>query len=432
MISSRVSLSVLPFWVALILGGGSLVLYMTFAALSRMAASDEDGGTHDFNLGIPHGQSYRQLFAISMAAAGTPLSTVVAFFFIYGPRYGIQLFWCPIFFAAGILIMYWVYCRASENGYFSQGSSYRGYVYGGLLPFMGKQLSGSEGVGSLILVICSLPLLGLLTLEVFFGIQLIDFLYSGAAAAFDVSGSVTPGAIAPWKTFCMFALFVGLLFGYVFVGGFRAVLRSDVWQYKIVQSAVVISLVTFLGLFLQRRVNAHWSTLWPRSFGGTEGLVGFYVPVVFVNLVLPLGLVSSWQRFRAFEYVHLDMRAAVISGLKKTVLLWTGLITVALSFALFAIRGAGAAGEPKTLGAVLEGLRFFGGDWCEFFVFPMLIVAGLSSMYSCSDTCVSALLYLIEYSRRGGEKTQSYGGCPATTISQWHPFSSRFFVPFGS
>jgi hypothetical protein len=127
--------------------------------------------------------------------------------------------------------------------------------------------------------------------------------------------------------------------------------------------------------------------------------------VFFVNLVLPVGLISSWQRFRAFDLAAIDIRPALLSGLKRIVSLWVGLIAVALCFAVF---GVGVGDKLSTLFDALQ-LR---GEWWRFFIFPILTVAALSAMYSCSDTCVSALLYLIEYSASEKLEKQSEGRLP--------------------
>jgi hypothetical protein len=58
---SPTSTSVLPFWVALALGVGSLLCYLTFAALARLASDGEEQGVVAFNLGLPSGQNYPQL-----------------------------------------------------------------------------------------------------------------------------------------------------------------------------------------------------------------------------------------------------------------------------------------------------------------------------------------------------------------------------------
>jgi hypothetical protein len=118
----------LPFWIALFFGIGSLICYLTLAIFTRLASDQHEKGSHDFNLGVPQGQDYSDLFGISLAAAGTPLSTVVAFFFMTGGVFGARLFLCPVFFAAGVWLLYWVYMRARQNGYFSphEGGQPRG------------------------------------------------------------------------------------------------------------------------------------------------------------------------------------------------------------------------------------------------------------------------------------------------------------------
>ncbi|HTS49735.1 MAG TPA: hypothetical protein VMH05_17415 [Bryobacteraceae bacterium] len=418
-------MSVFPFWVALALGVGSLLCYLTFAALVRTSSDDEGPKTRIFNLGLPPGQDYRQLFGISIAAAGTPLSTVVAFFFLNGGTLGARMFVCPLFFSVGIYASFWVYCQARTNGYFQTEHS-RGRE--ALIPYLCRQLTGSTALGRFVLVLCTLPLLGLLTLEVAFGTHIIRYIAKGA---FPSAPGAPNGLSAGVIGFLVFTMFMILLLGYVFVGGFRAVLRSDVWQYKLICTAVVATLASLilfsLNNYSQLQWKLHWDLLWPHLTGNP---LRFYVPFVFVNLILPIGLASSWQRYCAFDAVGIDMQSALISGLKRTISLWLGLIAVALGFATFGFS------KGDTLSALFNGIQAR-GDWWQVFLFPLLAVAALSAMYSCSDTCVSALLYVIDYAEPEGGEKQTQRRLPrryywamalifSATLASYWALSSRY------
>jgi hypothetical protein len=389
------SRSALPYWVALFLGIGSLLCYLTLAWFARRPSDDDENPRHDFNLGVPKGQDCSQLFATSLAAAGTPLSTVIAFFIMTAGTFGVRLLLCPLFFTLGVWLMYWVYVRTKNNGYFEQGTSDM-YGHAGLLPVLGFQLTGSVKIGHILLVLCALPLLGLLTLEIAFGIQVIQYIATGAL------GNIQATTLS--SAFGIFAIFVVLLLSYVFLGGFRAVIRSDVWQYKLLQAGIILTLGTLILWYVQRPIKPGWAVLWPSQKSST--LVGFYVPVVFVNLILPLGLVSSWQRFRAFDFVKTPISSAIWSGLAKTVILWCGLIVLSICAAALTI------GPENSLPAFFDGIQAE-GDFAQLFIFPLLVVAVLSAMYSCSDTCVSALLYLNEYRKPTGTAKSKANGLPA-------------------
>jgi hypothetical protein len=213
----------------------------------------------------------------------------------------------------------------------------------------------------------------------------------------QVLGYLTRGVLqfndqSSWQPFVVFATFVMLLLGYVFIGGFRAVLASDVWQYKILQSSLLITVGTFLLPVIDHRTQLDWQILWKDP---GQGMAGFYFPVVLVNLIAPLGLGSSWQRFRAFGQVGVDFKRAVTHAIIRTSLLWSALITASLCLALLATQKQGPPRIHSLIGAFSAVQNY--SEWCQYVIFPLLLLAALSAMYSTSDTCVSALLYLIAY-----------------------------------
>jgi hypothetical protein len=370
-----------PFWIGLFCAVGSLLVYFIGAILARLNLDENVRSSRVFNLGLPAVRNYEDLFGISIAAASCPLSTVFFLFFTTGRSYGIRLFLCPIMFGLGTLLMFWVYRKTDEAGYFVQRDQSSEELVG-LIPYLVERLSGSSFIGRTFLALCILPMIGLLSLEIGVGTHVIGYITSGTLH-FAASGD---------RQLLVFVLFVLLLLGYVFVGGFRAVIASDIWQYKIIMVAVLISLSTFLITLSHQASSVKWNTLW---FTSTNNFAGFYVQIFVVNLIAPVGLATSWQRFRAFSRVQADLSLGIRAALRKTVLLWGGLIATSLCIVLLATNSTRTFADTS-LSDVFTFIQQ-SGDWCQFLVFPLLLVGALSAMYSTSDTCVSALLYLLEY-----------------------------------
>lgn len=379
------NISNFSFWFALILSIGSLIFYLSGAIWNRLTREKTEDQRYDFNLGLPKIGNYENLFAISLVAAGTSLSTVFVFFLTAGSLFGWWLFLCPVLFALGNWVMFKVYMRTANNNYFAmKDTSFD--VASGLVPYLGQRLTGSIKVGWLLILFSLFNLLSVLVLELIVSVEVIGYLYTHAFQA----------TISSYGEFLLFVIFVVLLLGYVFVGGFRAVVTSDVWQIKTMKWAIVFTIVSIF-IFGLRSVQAplDWRIL--SKTPPFIVLAGFVINVILANLLAPLSQEVSWQRFRAFTHMnHFKIEKAIGLSILNSILLWIGLIFVAFSLQLVI---APKSNVLNSMSSVLEALRTLNDWWFPLFIFPVMTVAALSAMYSTADTCVSALLYLIEYSR---------------------------------
>jgi hypothetical protein len=376
-------MSQFPYWFALFLTGGSLLTYLLGALISRYM----DKGvrtSRSFNLAVPSKQNPETLFAISLAAAQTTFSTVFVVFLTDTSKLGFHLFYCPVAFAAGNWFMLWVYRQLAERGYMD-GSS-----VSGLVPYFIYKLTNNSAISYCVLAVCIVPVIAVLGLELHYGIEFLDYL--GVHALPVASEPASPGpAYSTLISFLIFTAFMVLLLGYVFVGGFRAVVASDIWQFRIM--AVTLSL-TFasvaLSLISQRR-NLIWANM-----AHTSGLdvLKFYLSVSIINLFQPLCFATTWQRLRAFRDTPIDFSVAVRRAIVNVAFLWTLLIGIGIGLRLISQPSAG----KQDLAAVLNHMLGL-SPWFKFFVFPLMTMAGFSGMFSSSDTCISALLYLTEAGR---------------------------------
>lgn len=377
---------VFPYWFAILLAGGTLTFYL-FSALwnrSQIETPDERTAEEDFNLGLPDYGEKESLFAIALVAAGTSLSTVFVFFLTAGSLFGLWLLLCPVMFLAGNVLMFAVYRRIKAHGYFDEHPS--GLIgASGLVPYLAVRLTGSRGVGYGVLLLSAINLIAVLVLELVVGVDVISYLVDKAA------GTLVDSAVQ----FGMFAVAVSLLLGYVYVGGFRAVVASDVWQMKLMTVAVFF---TAIGLGWTVLSSPHTGTSLSSLTGPAWGpmLWTFILNVVLGNMLVPMSQESSWQRFRAFSTgAAVNEQRALTKSLSRAAWLWFGLIFT--SFLLLFALPPGAAGKLASMSGVLEEIRRIDDALFPLFLFPLMVVAGLSAMFSTADTCVSAILYLLEF-----------------------------------
>jgi len=287
-------------------------------------------------------------------------------------------------FLLGNVAMFAVFRRIRAQGYFDEADR---TVVGasGLVPFIVCRLTGSKGVGYGVLLLSLINLLSVLVLELVVGVDVLTYLADHAAGT-AVSGSTQ---------FTIFAVSIGLLLSYVYIGGFRAVVASDVWQMKLMRVAIAITAIALAWAWV---AGPHDATHTPSLGGPPWGLVlgGFVLNVILANLFVPMAQESSWQRFRAFSFAGaMNEGKALRRSLWSAGLLWTGLI--ATSFLLLFVLPKDSASKLTSMSAVLEQMKGIDDSIFPLLIFPLMVVAGLSAMFSTADTCVSALLYLLEF-----------------------------------
>lgn len=406
------------FWFALILSIGSLVFYLSIALWNRIIRRGIEDQRFDFNLGLPRVGSPERLFSIALVAAGTSLSTVFVFFLTAGSMFGWWMILSPIMFAVGNLVMFRVYNRIHDRGYFEESNRKLSGITG-LVPYLGQALTGNNSVGWLLALLSLLNLLAVLVLELIVGVEVLSYL---ASHTFQ-TGSSTIGE------FIFFSVSVLLLLGYVFVGGFRAVVSSDVWQMKAMRWAILLAIISIVIFGL----TSHQSTPdWSILSKSPPWLVlwGFILNVILANLFAPLSQESSWQRFRAFSQTKgIQFSKAMYLSIRSSVVLWTGLMI--LAFGTMLVMPANSPIQLSSMSNVLEALRTLNDSWFPLFIFPIVTVAALSAMYSTADTCVSSLLYLIEYSRLAKPKNSAEECRGKLPSSYYVTMVLIFFVSLG-
>ena len=373
------------FTFALILSIGSLAFYLSSAIWSRRDKSEGGDQLYDFNLGTPETQDAENTFALSLVSAGTSLSTVFVFFLTAGSIYGLWLILSPLMFAIGNWLMFRIYEKIKSNGYFEVNNQ-KMSIANGLLPYLGYTLTSNRKVGWLIAFFSLFNLFSILVLELVVGVEVLGYLSKNSFhnEAFSL------------MEFLIFGIAVLLLISYVLIGGFKAVISSDLWQIKAMKWAIALTIVSVIIFGFSSKPSTSefhvliksppWLILW-----------GFILNVILANLFAPLSQEASWQRFRAFDQKK-EMKLSKSLGLSvsNALILWFGLIII--SFSLFIILPSDTSANLSSMSLVLESIRTINDWWFPLFVFPILSVAALSAMFSTADTSIAALLYLLEYS----------------------------------
>jgi hypothetical protein len=396
-----------PHFFALLLSGGSLLIYLIGAIVSRYMLKKEGRTAKAFTLGLPLTRNAETLFAVSLAAAQTTFSTVFVVFLTGAGTLGLHLLYCPFAFAVGNWVMLFVYKRIEDRGYIDQSS------LSGLVPYLVYRLTTSRFISYCLVVLCVLPIVAVLALELHYGIPLLDHLVERAVPWISIGGPKLLSFVIP-------ACFMAFMFGYVFVGGFRAVITSDVWQYRIMVSTLSLVCLSVLWLTISNRHRLTWGAL---GHPPARGLVGFYVGITVIDLLQPLCFATTWQRFRAFRDRSTDFTVAIRRATLKVTYLWVMLIFIGAGLQLVS-PGPSNENLSEFLDRV-AGLNI----WFQLFVFPLVTVAGFSGMYSSSDTCVSALLYLTETSRAWREPSFQ-GDAPLRRHYYW-VMAAIFALTFG-
>jgi hypothetical protein len=394
---------------------GSLVFYLSSALWSRLARAPCDEPLFGFCLTAPLFGDREQLFSIALVSAGTSLSTVFAFFLTAATKFGWWIMACPLLFAGGNFLMFRIYARIRALGYFEETAHVRSGA-SGLIPYLGTRLTGSRTVAMLLLAISLANLLAVLILELTVGVSVLGYLVTGALGLDAPSAPVE---------FALFTIVLVLLLGYVFVGGFAAVISSDIWQLKIIGRTIAITLVSVAVLLMAGGHRPWRSPDMAVSAIPAREATEFLVAVTVANLLLPLTQESSWQRFRALTGLPcFNVRRAMRISILRAAAIWFGLIL--LGVALRLASSPATASTLSTLTDALEVFRTLNDWWFPLAIFPILAVASLSAMYSTADTCVSAVLYLVDYSWAGGKSTR-HGGKRLPAI---HYLTMGFILAF--
>lgn len=348
-------------------------------------------GSHtrfDFNLGIPDQKNQANAFALSLVASSTSLSTVFVFFLTAGVIYGQWVIISPLFFVFGNILMFYVYRRLKYNGYFSSQNQSQD-VRSGLIPFIGYRLSGKKGIGWLLSVFSLINLLSLIVLELIVGVEVLGFLVE---RIFNIENFRA-------FEFIIFIVIIILLYSYVLIGGFRAVIASDIWQMKAMKWAIFLTVLSLLYYVLYEHGSNYEVS---KILQDPPKIIfwGFVINVVCANMLSPMSQEASWQRFIAYDKSgnsnKFDLKNALRGSVSNAAFLWGSLIVI--SYLLLGYLPSEESANLTNMSNVLSSIQRLDDWWFPYFIFPVLTMASLSAMFSTTDTNISAILYLLEYS----------------------------------
>lgn len=189
-------------------------------------------------------------------------------------------------------------------------------------------------------------------------------------------------------------LLTGLVLVYVVVGGFRAVVLSDVMQLYMAVVGILALLV--FALFLLK--GSFTSADLFRSPEATPHLIwAFVASVLAVQLFGPPCMLQNWQRIASARDESKALRGHWVGALLGAVL-WTLMILCAL--VLSAKLGKNQIDFANVFSQMKQG-----GMIAAYALYPLVFIAFVSTLISTADSALAGL-YLAVYDRFRGARVQ--------------------------
>ncbi|WP_209347929.1 hypothetical protein [Pontixanthobacter sp. CEM42] len=237
--------------------------------------------------------------------------------------------------------------------------------------------SGNRYAGIIVDGMNALSLLALVYIEIGLGVKIFSFLFSESNLLFEL--------------FCFSAL-ISIPYFYIKLGGFRAIVSSDIWQGVLIVLGLAFLLVFFLsGGITGSTVSA--KDFWPQPSVGFDKILPYLMFALVVNFFTSIPQVSVWQRFAASANTANKYRTALLA-----------IIVVGLVFALY-IGLAGAyinAGKPVGSIADIFTPIVDSGPVATQVIFPLVFVGFIAALVSSADSASLAATMTIFGRRRLG------------------------------
>jgi len=281
------------------------------------------------------------------------LATGVFIYFALFPLYGFWIVAGIISYLIGQLIFYWVATRKSIDldSFWTVGN------------FVRTQ-TGSVTLSIIVESVSLLSFLAVLLVEMIVGVDIFAALFP----AQDVARLVA-----------LFGLSI-VVCAYVALGGFRAIMASDSWQFRLIATASLALFVATISLYVANPTEL--------SISGSSTSSDIRVYVVFailLNLNLSIGRLASWQRLAATQ--KKDRLRGFLLGVMKSGALWFAFLLVA-----FFIHNTGIV--VSTWSDLFVPIKQLGGAYAEF-LFPIIFVGLVATLLSTADSAAIAVLHSV-------------------------------------
>ncbi|MFQ5753620.1 MAG: hypothetical protein ACE5HI_16645, partial [bacterium] len=224
----------------------------------------------------------------------------------------------------------------------------------------------SKSIALLISLITITSFLTILFVEIYIGSVLLTYYFP---EDFKYGGLIS------------FTLISVFIVGYVRLGGLKAVMQTDQWQMRILIASVFALLFASLFIPTTNNVTFIFSSLFHFS-SNWSSILFFWMWILALNISLPWGQLSSWQRISSAKSDD-----EVWRGLKNNIInfLIVWMIPV-IGFIILVAKGY----KLNDLPTFFDILKSVPGLISEVF-YPLIVVGFASALFSTADTAVVAL-----------------------------------------
>jgi Na+/proline symporter len=342
------------------------LFFLLQGALHYREIKDE-GTFFLYNRRLPNGE-----YAYSFAAASTSLATVLFFFVTFGVVHGIYVLFAPITYVLGCYLYSKLLLPSLERqGFFQQNSSPQSISLGTTLARYIEERYGSKSVKFSIMIITILGLASILLIELYVGINIFSIYFKPQFIDLALF----------WVAFVVFA--------YTGLGGFIAVVKTDVFQFILMFVSTTILLVWLIWTSIQNHTIPDLESFIVHPIVFKGGILLPY-PLLFnilvVNLFLIPALLRTWQMASASPSA-----VEVKKGILKGAVLTTLLTTMFILLGIFFFRGAFTNSELSLIG-MLNALRTSQNHFARYVLFPLFFAGCLAALLSTADSALAPIL----------------------------------------
>ena len=316
----------------------------------------------------------------TIPAASISISSGLFIYFLLFPIYGAWILIGVLSFIIGLTIFYFIFRLSSAdiNSFTTIGEFARNKI-------------GSSRIGVFADFINVLSFFAILVAEMIIGIGLIKFLIPNF----------------PYADIVSFFLIGSIIFGYIVINGFRGVVSSDIWQFRL----IIVSSISFLLTAYLLYSNSDAKSIEMSGSAGVEGTILYIVFAALLNLTLPISQLASWQRVAATR--PQDRRKGYIRGVIYSAILWILFWVIAAL-----ISGAGiTVGSSTDWGSIFEPAKALGVIPAEL-LFPLMVAGLFAAMISTADSALIASAFAF-YSAFRRIKPSNRGDSDSTKGSRW-------------
>lgn len=226
-----------------------------------------------------------------------------------------------------------------------------------------EERSGSKNLGWVIDIMNTLQLFALVYIEIGLGVKIFTGLFT------------FQGSALPFEIFAFLAL-ASVPYFYIKLGGFSAIVGSDLWQGLLIILGLFCLIIYFL-IYHSADVAGNVSALFPAPIAGGQQIFAYIVFACLVNLVVGIAQMAVWQRLSAASESENRYRLAGVG------VLCAGLVFcfyIALASVYLTI------GNPIEVPSDLYLPIVESGGFAAKFLFPLVFVGFLAALISSADS----------------------------------------------